>query len=162
MTVSFRNVDVDPQRDPDEWPFEAVLAAIERGTVSDWRRLASTIRANPWGPCAQAVEQITSWEENYGADALFSGVVSHARTAADAASRRTYGARIRAIRSGLGMSQRELAPLIGTSAQRLSSYESGRVAPSVQLLGRLDRVVRRLRPDAGDGPGAGTADPCDG
>ena len=142
MTVQFRNVDIDPTADPDDWPFEAILTVVERGMVSDWRLLAIAIRANPWGPCARAVEQIASWGENYGADRLFADVVGHARSAADAESRRSHGARIRAIRQALGMSLRDLAPLIGTSAQRLSSYESGQVAPTVNLLGRIERVSR--------------------
>lgn len=29
------------------WPFEGILAAIERGTLPDWRRLAASIRADP-------------------------------------------------------------------------------------------------------------------
>ncbi len=123
MTVLFRNVDVDPTADPDDWPFETILTVVERGMVSDWRRLTAAIRASPWGPCARAVQQISSWGEHFGTDALFAE-------------------RIRAVRLALGLSLRELAPMIGTSASRLSSYESGQVAPTVNILGRLDFVAR--------------------
>ncbi|MGF1666158.1 MAG: helix-turn-helix domain-containing protein [Acidimicrobiia bacterium] len=145
MSVRFRNVDVTSE-DPDHWPFEAVLASIERGSVSDWRRLAAAIRANPWGSCARAVETVVSWNENYGVDRLLEGVVEHARSEADAESRREYGRRIRSVRISLGMTMREFAPLIGTSAARLSSYESGKVAPTANILGRVDRLTR------GNGP----------
>lgn len=143
MTVHFRNVEVAPGAPPDRWPFEAVLAAVERGFLSDWRILAAAIRDQPWGPCAQAVETIVSWRENYGVDDLLARVLARARADADAESCRRYGERIRAVRASLGLSQREFAPLIGTSASRLSSYENGTVAPSVALLGRIDRVARR-------------------
>ncbi len=44
---------------------------------------------------------------------------------------------------------RDLALMIGKSAQCLSSYESGRVAPTVNILGRINAVAR----DRGlDGP----------
>lgn len=141
MTVRFRNVDVTSE-DPDHWPFEAVLASIERGSVSDWRRLTAAIRAKPWGACARAVETVVSWNENYGVDRLLEGIVERARSEADAASRREYGRRIRDVRTSLGMTMREFAPLIGTSAARLSSYESGKVAPTANILGRVDRLTR--------------------
>lgn len=143
MTVRFRNVDVDPTADPDDWPFEAILTMVERGMLSDWQLLTAAIRSNPWGGCARAVEQIASWDEHYGADRLFAHVVAQARQAVDAESRRSFGERMRAVRLALGMSLRDFAPLIGTSAQRLSSYESGQVAPTVNILGRIERVDLR-------------------
>ena len=140
-SLAFRNVEGDPASDPDSWPFEAILASVERGSLVDWRRLAATVRASPWGPCARAVEDIAGWGENGGLDQLFLRVVASARREADAAACREYGARIRSVRQAMGLTLREFAPLIGTSAQRLSSYENGRVAPSVALLGRVDRLV---------------------
>lgn len=141
MSLQFRNVDVDADLDPDTWPFEAVLTAYERGSLVDWRRLAATINAQPWGPCARAVEDIAGWGEQGGLDDLFLSVVSTARRRADDDARLDYGRRIRSVRLALGMSLREFAPLIGTSAQRLSSYERGQVAPSVAILGRVDRAA---------------------
>ncbi len=140
MTLTFRNVDADPGSEPDDWPFEGVLAAVERGSLTDWRRLVAAIRAQPWGPCARAVEVIVSWGENGGIDAVLGGWLRRARDEADQATARSVGEYLREVRSELGMSQREFAPLIGTSAQRLSSYETGRVAPSVAILGRVERV----------------------
>jgi DNA-binding XRE family transcriptional regulator len=140
VSVVFRNVDVDPSTSPDGWPFEAILTVIERGVVSDWRRLARAIVAQPWGPCAQAVDTIIGWGENYGVDALFEEILRQAREAADREARAAYGRRIRDERERRGLSLREFAPLIGTSAQRLSSYERGQVAPTVTILGRIDRL----------------------
>ncbi|MGI9029567.1 MAG: helix-turn-helix domain-containing protein [Ilumatobacteraceae bacterium] len=141
MSLQFRNVDVDPDSDQDTWPFEAVLTAFERGSLVDWRRLAATVRAQPWGPCARAVETIAGWNEYSGLDTLFRSIIANARRRADESSCIRYGRRIREVRQALGLSQREFAPLIGTSAQRLSSYERGRVAPSVAILGRVDRLA---------------------
>ena len=48
MTTTFRNVDVDPASPVDEWPAEAIETLMDRGSLSDWRRLAEAIRRNPW------------------------------------------------------------------------------------------------------------------
>lgn len=137
----FRNIDVDPTTDPDTWPFEAVATVVTRGGLTDWRRLVAAIDQNPWGPCARAVATITSWGEEEGVDVLLGEAVRRARERVDAESRRRFGARLRAARVAAGLSLRDLAPLIGTSAQRLSAYETGRTAPTVHILGRIERVL---------------------
>ena len=43
MTVAFRTVDVDPAAPVEEWPYEALVTVIERGTVGDWVRLTRVI-----------------------------------------------------------------------------------------------------------------------
>ena len=37
--LNFRNVDADPADPPASWPFEAKVTAVERGTLSDYRRI---------------------------------------------------------------------------------------------------------------------------
>lgn len=52
MTASglrFRNIDASPDDPVESWPFEGILAAIERGTLPDWRRLAAAIAVAPGG-----------------------------------------------------------------------------------------------------------------
>ena len=49
-TLKFRNIDTSPDDPVETWPFEGILAAVERGALPDWRRLAAAIRADPWGP----------------------------------------------------------------------------------------------------------------
>ena len=46
--LSFRNITASPDDPVETWPFEGVLAAVERGTLPDWRRLARAIQADPW------------------------------------------------------------------------------------------------------------------
>jgi hypothetical protein len=53
--LKFRNVDASPDDPVETWPFEGILAAVERGTLPDWRRLATAIQADPWGPVAHQV-----------------------------------------------------------------------------------------------------------
>ena len=79
MTVRFRNLDLDTSQPMDEWPAEAIETVIDRGSISDWRKLAQTIRRNPWGPAARTTEIIAGWGEHYGVDVLMSEVIRRAR-----------------------------------------------------------------------------------
>lgn len=144
--VRFRNVDVDLDAPVDAWPAEAVETLLDRGSLSDWQRLSEAIRANPWGPAARTVERVASWGEHYGIDALMTEVIRDARAELDKAARRQYAARIKGWRQKTGLSLRAFARLVGTSASRLSDYEHGKVAPTTDVLGRIEQVAQANRP----------------
>lgn len=137
MTVAFRNVDFDQALPLDEWPAEAIETLIDRGSLSDWRRLANAIRAKPWGPAARTAETVVGWGEHYGVDKLIARVVVHARKEVAMRGRAEYAAQIRAWRADSGMTLRELARAAGTSPSRLSDYENAKVAPTTDVLARL-------------------------
>lgn len=141
MTLRFRNVDFDPAAPIDEWPAEAIETVIDRGSLSDWRRLANAIRLNPWGPAARTTETVIAWDEHYGVDALMSGVIRHAREDVARRGRSEYASQIRSWREETGMTLRQFATAAGTSASRLSDYENAKVAPTTDVLGRLSHVV---------------------
>jgi DNA-binding transcriptional regulator YiaG len=141
MTVHFRNVDVDPAAGLSAWPAEAIETVIDRGSLSDWRRLANAIRREPWGQVARTVETIISWDEHYGVDALMASVIRRAREEIDLRARRRYADEIRLWRKQTGMTLREFASHAGTSASRLSDYENAKVAPTTDVLGRLRTVA---------------------
>jgi transcriptional regulator with XRE-family HTH domain len=54
---------------------------------------------------------------------------------------RTFGQRLRETRMGAGLSQSELEEISGIPKARLSRYENGHVAPSIQTLERLARAL---------------------
>lgn len=64
--LKFRNVAGSPVDPVETWPFEGILAAIERGSLPDWRRLARAIEADPWGPIAQQVLEAIRISRPYG------------------------------------------------------------------------------------------------
>jgi DNA-binding transcriptional regulator YiaG len=136
----FRNVDVDPDAPVDTWPAEAIEIVLDRGTLSDWRRLSAAIRENPWGPTARTVQNVTSWGEHYGVDALMAGVVRNARARHDQQGRQRYAERIKQWRAETGLSLRDFARLVGTSASRLSDYERAKVAPTTDVLSRIEKI----------------------
>jgi DNA-binding transcriptional regulator YiaG len=141
MTVSFRNVAFDDTAPLDEWPAEAIETLIDRGSLSDWGRLADAIRRNPWGPAARISESVVSWGEHYGVDALISAVIARARRDLAARGRARYAAEIRSWRAQTGMTLLQFASAAGTSASRLSDYENAKVAPTTDVLGRLSHVA---------------------
>lgn len=141
MTMRFRNLDFDLSLPMDEWPAEAIETVIDRGALSDWRRLAQTIRHNPWGPAARTAEIVTGWGEHYGVDALIGGVIVRAREEIAHRGRAEYAAQIRSWRTDAGMTLSQFSRAAGTSASRLSDYENAKVAPTTDVLGRLRHVA---------------------
>jgi len=139
--TSFRNVDVDPSRPLDEWPAEAIEILIDRGMRSDWARLIAAIEANPWGTASRTAENVASWSEHYGIDILVLDTVAQSRRSCDDRARRKYESRLRGLHKEAGLTLRELAQLAGTSASRLSEYENAKVAPTTDVLGRIEHVI---------------------
>ncbi len=140
MSLKFRNLDFDTAQPLDQWPAEAIETLIDRGSLSDWRRLAQAIRGNPWGPAARTAETVVAWGEHYGVDALMTGVIRHAREDVTRKGRAEYAAQIRGWRTQSGMTLRQLARAAGTSASRLSAYENAKVAPTTDVLARLSHA----------------------
>lgn len=141
MTTRFRNLDFDSLIPLEQWPAEAIATVIDRGSLSDWRRLAREIRRNPWGSVARTAETVIAWEEHYGIDTLMGSVIRHAREDIALTGRAEYAAQIRSWRTQSGMTLRQFARAAGTSASRLSDYENAKVAPTTDVLARLSHVA---------------------
>src|SRR5579859_1971319 len=139
--LKFRNLTASPDDPVETWPFEGILAAVERGTLPDWRRLAKVIQADPWGPVAQQVLDAVRLARPYGTAELLEGVVDRARKLAADSERSEVAAEVRRLVGDSGLSQHDFANRIGTSRSRLSTYMSGRVVPSAALMVRMRRVA---------------------
>jgi DNA-binding transcriptional regulator YiaG len=137
----FRNVDASPDEAVERWPMEAIQAALERGSLKHWRRLAAAIRAQPWGPVSRAVEEVLTYSRPYGVANTLERVIERARNNAEAAERAAVAAEIQRLIEGSGLSRREFATRIGTSTSRLSTYATGKVVPSAALLLRMQAVA---------------------
>lgn len=144
MSVTFRNVDVDPHAPVETWPYEAIVTVIERGTISDWLLLTRAIDDDPWGPVARQVEEYLSYESPYGVGPLLTRAVERGRRQAEESERREVAQRVGALISRSGLTTAELASRVGTSRSRLSTYRTGRVVPSAAMLCRIERVVERV------------------
>ncbi len=136
-----RHVDLDPRVPVGQWPAEAIEAAIDRGSLTEWRRLATEIRRSPWGQTARTVLEVTSWKEHPGVDEVLRAMVDHARHQLVAAGRARWAGYVRGLRAGTGLSMRDFAVIAGTSASRLSDYENARMAPTTDALARLEHAA---------------------
>ena len=143
MTLRFRHLDVAPDAPVEAWPTEGVMAALERGGLGAWRRLAAAVRADPWGRVARRLESALAASRPYGAAPLMDRVLAHARRDAEEAERAEVAGRVRAHLEASGLGRAAFAEAIGTSTSRLSTYVTGKVAPSSTLLVRMERVASR-------------------
>ncbi|MGO8883997.1 MAG: helix-turn-helix domain-containing protein [Streptosporangiaceae bacterium] len=151
--LRFRNLKASPDDPVETWPFEGIVAAVERGTLPDWRRLAEVIQADPWGPVSQQVLEAIHLSHPYGTAELLEAVIGDARKMAIDSERREVVSEVRRLVGDSGLSRQDFADRIGTSRSRLSTYMSGKVVPSAALMVRMRRVACSSR--AGTGP-AGT------
>lgn len=143
MSLSFRNVDADPRDPVETWPYEALVAAIERGSVRDWARITSVIRRDPWGAVARSVDDYLRYAEPSGVTALLRRAVDRARFESEQADRAAVANRVRDLVERSGLTAGEFAARIGTSPSRLSTYASGKVVPSAALMVRMERLAHR-------------------
>lgn len=142
MTVAFRNVDASPDDPVANWPQEALAAALERGGLAVWRRIAAEIYRSPWGSVARGVEEILTYSRPYGVELLMRRTIEAARTQAVASEIEEVTRRIQALHRGSGLTVGGFAERCGTSRSRMSTYLSGKVIPSAALLVRMERVAR--------------------
>jgi DNA-binding XRE family transcriptional regulator len=141
MSTAFRNVEGLPTMAVEQWPYEALVAAIERGAISDWLPLIRAIEQRPWGTVARRVDEYLGYASPYGVGPLLGRSVTRARAAAEARERQVVAARVRALRTESGLSSAEFARAIGTSRSRLSTYASGKVVPAATLLVRMETLM---------------------
>lgn len=142
MSVRFRHLDVGADAPVEAWPTEGVMTALERGSLSDWRRIARAVRTDPWGPVARRLEDALAATRPYGVAPLMERMLQDARRDAESGERAEVARRVAALLEASGLSRSAFADAIGTSASRLSTYVTGRVAPSSTLLVRMERVAR--------------------
>lgn len=143
MALRFRNVDIAPDAPVEAWPTEGVIIALERGSLRDWRRIASAVRADPWGPVARRLEDALAVTSPYGTAELMRRALARARRDAEARERSEVARRVGALLDASGLDRRGFAEAIGTSTSRLSTYLTGKVATSSTLLVRMERVAGR-------------------
>lgn len=145
MSLKFRNLDLSPDQPVTDWPGEAVLTAIERGSLEDWRRLVRAVQQDPWGRTARQIEQALALTRPYGIAPAMERVIEAARREKTERERRDVAERVRELITASGLGRTEFAERIGTSPSRLSTYATGKVVPSATLLMRMQELAQRCR-----------------
>lgn len=141
MVLKFRNLDVDPSDPVETWGFEGILAAVERGDVRDWRRIAQALRREPRGTVAAEIREVLNSVENPAMVNLFGDILRDAAAAQDADDRNAVAVELARALQRSGLSRSAFADRLGTSQSRLSTYLAGKVTPSAALLIRARRIA---------------------
>lgn len=145
MSAAFRNVEGTAELPVARWPYEAIVATIERGTLTDWLPILQAIRAEPWGPVARQVEDYLGYAAPYGVGPLLRRAIDRARDERERAERDEVAERVRAAVTRSGLGRADFARAIGTSRSRLSTYCTGTVMPSAALMVRIERTAAALQ-----------------
>lgn len=140
MALKFRNLDISPEEPVSRWGFEGLLAAVDRGSLGDWRKVMAEISRAPWGETAETLGQVLDAAEDSGVVEAMRRAVQIARDRAAAQERRVVAARLRALVAESGLSDAAFARRLGTSPSRLSTYLNGHVTPSAALMVRAEQV----------------------
>lgn len=148
MTARFRNVDVPAGALPSAWPYEAIVAMIERGLIQDWAVLSRDIRRDPWGDVARQVTDYLADQEPTGVGPLLARVIQRSREETAESEKAEVAREIDELVRASGMTSAAFAARIGTSPSRLSTYRRGTVTPSAAVLLRMRRLVAALRDGA--------------
>lgn len=152
MPLRFRNLDVSPSDPVERWGVEGILTAIDRGKLSDWRRVMRAVRDDPWGPVAQDLEEALGLAEDRGAVGAIGAALKQVRDERAGREREYAAAELRAIRERTGLPQGEFARRLGTSRTRVNTYLTGKVTPSAAFMVRArDLDLRRSVSRVGDG-----------
>lgn len=146
MVLAFRNIDVSPSAPVEEWGFEGLLAAIDRGEAADWHRIARAVRRDPWGPVARVLEsEVFEAADDSGVVGALRGVIALQRARAERQERVDVSRALAALVEASGLTQGAFAQRLGTSRSRLNTYLSGKVVPAATLLLRAQRVVEVVK-----------------
>lgn len=135
--LRFRNLTVTPDDPVETWGVEGILTAIDRGSLTHWRRIAAALDADPYGKVALDTEQALTLAEDHGATALLRRQLERARMS-DA---QRLAPLVRELVERSGMARAEIASRLGTSRSRLSSWERGHVTCSAATLERLRHLA---------------------
>ncbi len=136
MNLAFRNLDVTPDAPPEEWGFEGLLAAVDRGDLTDWRRIAAAVARSPRGVVAELLEEVFEVAEDSGAAAALRRYVALVLEREERHEREAVAGELEALWRASGMDQGTYARRLGTSRTRLNAYLNGRTVPRATVLVR--------------------------
>lgn len=141
MALAFRNLDVSPQDPVDDWGFEGLLAAIDRGDLGDWQRIAAWVDRLPRGERVELLEEVLDAADDSGAVGAFRAYLGLAIQRADAWERQEVADELTRLWRASGLSQGDYARRLGTSRTRLNAYLNGRTVPLATVLVRARHLA---------------------
>ncbi|MDN5769859.1 MAG: helix-turn-helix domain-containing protein [Microlunatus sp.] len=143
LMVRFRNIVGSPHDPVEEWGFEGLLAAVDRGDVGDWRRIMAAVRTDAYGPVVDVLLEVLEVAEDSGAAGALRTAVGMVRDEQATADRAAVAAELNRLVERSGLDQGAFARRIGTSRTRLNTYLTGRTMPSALVMLRACRITDR-------------------
>lgn len=124
------------------------------GDSAATERVRRTIRDDPWGPTARAVEYAaTAMPDTPGpVTQRWTRVIDAAREDATVADRQEVARILSAAVKRTGLPHRHFATRVGTTPSRFSTYVQGKATPSATFLIRAQRIAEALAADASRRP----------
>lgn len=141
--LRFRNINAAPEDPVEDWGFEGLLAAVDRGGFLDWQKIILAVRQDPWGPVSRTLErEVFKVAESSGVVAAMASALELARSDTRAQEQQAVAGELRELLSESGLTRTQFAERLGTSNSRLSTYLTGTVTPSAALVVRARNVAR--------------------
>ena len=135
MVLKFRNIDTTPDDPVRDWGVEGMTAALDRGGLDDWSKLARAVVEEPF--LEATLENAIGDAETGSAAAYVRLLIKHLRrTPSQVALDRLRDAFYRTQ-----LTQGEAAALLGTSRSRLNTYLTGGVTPSMDILVAMEQLA---------------------
>lgn len=138
--------DVEPA--PPIETVEEFLHCFETASLLEWRRQLMHYALEPWSPYTRELVELA---EQAGHQDYLDGMrlfLDALREETNQGERQTIAAEVRRLVDDSGLSRREFARRVGTSASRLSSYAVGGTTPSAAMFLRIRRAASQLRAEA--------------
>jgi len=135
MSLAFRNINATPADPVQEWGFEGMLAALDRGSLDDLSKLVHAVVDDP-SLEPDFFEALESTETESGP--------AYARVLwrhLNRTPREIALARLRDAFHRTQLTQGAAAERLGTSRTRLNSYLTGKVTPSMDVLVAMEKLA---------------------
>lgn len=145
MGLAFRNLDVSPDAPVEEWGFEGLLAAVDRGDLADWRRVAAAVARAPRGEVAELLDGVVDAAEDSGSAAALRRYVALAVEREERRERQAVADELVGLWRASGLDQGAYARRLGTSRTRLNSYLNGKTVPLATVLVRAHNLAETRR-----------------
>jgi DNA-binding transcriptional regulator YiaG len=129
---------------------------VDHGNVDLWRRQLSAVAAGPWGPHGERLLKFADEADLPAVKLSVDQAIRHYKKTSEKAEKDAVAREIHELIRGSGVTQRNFARYVGTSASRLSTYATGVVTPSAAMMLRIRRTAQALG-DADNVAGEATA-----
>ncbi|GAA4814703.1 hypothetical protein [Tomitella cavernea] len=114
------------------------MTAIDRGSLSDWRRIGAAVDVEPYGELAEQLTTALDLAEDAGVVAALRRRLAASQ---DRVARSLVAHRLNENTARFGGTAAAFARALGTSPSRMSTYLRGTVTPSAAVLVKAELIA---------------------